>query len=95
MKKLMLLTAFGAGYVLGAKAGRTRYEQIRNAWQKFSGNPQVQAAVGKGQEALAHEASVVKEKVAAAASTAWPRNGSAADETGWPSDSQAPYPPMG
>lgn len=107
MKKFMLLTAFGAGYVLGAKAGRTRYEQIRSAWQKFSGNPQVQAAVGKAEEALAHEATVVKDKVASAASMAWPRgekdtvgaapyrNGSTADETGWPADSQTPHPPMG
>jgi hypothetical protein len=94
MKKLMLLTAFGAGYVLGAKAGRTRYEQIRSAWTKFSSNPQVQAAVGKTGETVAHEAAVVKEKVAAAASSAMHRNGSS-EETGWPSDSQAPYPPMG
>lgn len=104
MRKLMMLTAFGAGYVLGAKAGRTRYEQIRSAWQKFSGNAQVQAAVGKAEEALQHEATIVKEKVASAASMAWPRgekdavgatpssfrNGAAADETGWPHDSQAP-----
>jgi hypothetical protein len=107
MRKLMLMTAFGAGYVLGAKAGRTRYEQLRSAWQKFAGNAQVQAAVGKAEEALAHEATVVKEKVASAASMAWPRgekdqvgatsyrNGASADETGWPADSQAPYPPMG
>jgi hypothetical protein len=27
--KLTLLCAFGAGYVLGSKAGRDRYEQIR------------------------------------------------------------------
>lgn len=29
MRKLTLLIAGGIGYVLGAKAGRTRYEQIR------------------------------------------------------------------
>jgi hypothetical protein len=27
--KLTLLGAFGAGYVLGSKAGRARYDQIR------------------------------------------------------------------
>ena len=32
MAKLSLLAGFGAGYVLGAKAGRSRYEQIRRAW---------------------------------------------------------------
>jgi hypothetical protein len=29
--KLTLLCAFGAGYVLGSRAGRDRYEQIREA----------------------------------------------------------------
>ncbi len=29
MSKLMLLAAAGVGYVLGAKAGHGRYEQIR------------------------------------------------------------------
>jgi hypothetical protein len=30
LKKLMTLAAFGLGYVLGTRAGRERYEQIRN-----------------------------------------------------------------
>ena len=29
MKKLMLLVAGGVGYVLGARAGRERYDQIK------------------------------------------------------------------
>ena len=29
MKKLMLLVAGGVGYVLGTRAGRERYEQIK------------------------------------------------------------------
>lgn len=37
--KLMAVTMFGIGYVLGSKAGRERYEQIqalgRNASKKF------------------------------------------------------------
>jgi hypothetical protein len=39
MKKLMPLAAFGFGYVLGTRAGRERYEQIRklahNASESF------------------------------------------------------------
>ena len=31
MKKLMFLVAIGAGYVLGARAGRQRYEQIKQS----------------------------------------------------------------
>ncbi len=107
MRKLILLTAFGAGYVLGAKAGRTRYEQIRSSWAKFSGNPQVQAAFGKVEEVIQNEAGVVKDKVASAASSAWPhssgehvgassyRNGAKPEETDWPADSEAPFPPVG
>lgn len=101
MRKLMLLTAFGAGYVLGAKAGRTRYEQIRSGFRKFMGNPTVQSVVERAEEAVQNEASVVKDKVASAASMAWPRREAAhassknGNETGWPLDSEAPYPPRG
>jgi hypothetical protein len=41
------IVGFGAGYVLGAKAGRQRYEQIRHWWDQFSGSPTVQRAAGK------------------------------------------------
>ena len=30
-----LVTGFAVGYVLGAKAGRERYEQIRRAWEQL------------------------------------------------------------
>ena len=36
--KLTLLTGFAAGYVLGARAGRERYEQIREAADSFMGS---------------------------------------------------------
>jgi hypothetical protein len=39
-----LIIGFGAGYVLGAKAGRQRYEQIQAWWDKLTGNPTVQKA---------------------------------------------------
>lgn len=42
MKKLMFLGAGAAGYVLGAKAGRERYEQIAAQAQKLRTNPTVQ-----------------------------------------------------
>jgi len=37
-----VLAGFGAGYVLGAQAGRARYEQIQEAWGKLMGTPQAQ-----------------------------------------------------
>ena len=34
MKKLLVLIAGGIGYVLGTKAGRERYDQIRGTFNK-------------------------------------------------------------
>ena len=68
IKKLTLLLAFGVGYVLGARAGRGRYEQIADGARRFAGNPTVQAAAEKAQETVAQQApvvaSAVKDKVA-------------------------------
>ncbi len=36
---------FAGGYVLGARAGRERYEQMRRWWHQLTGSPQVQRAV--------------------------------------------------
>lgn len=48
--KTGLIVGFGVGYVLGAKAGRERYEEIRRAWQDFTGNPRLQEAVERGKD---------------------------------------------
>ncbi len=73
IKKLTLLAAFGGGYVLGARAGRARYEQIADGARRFAGNPKVQAAASKAQETVAQQApvvaSAVKDKASSAAST--------------------------
>jgi hypothetical protein len=42
IRKLTLVTAFGAGYVLGAKAGTQRYEQIVAKFRTLAGMPAVQ-----------------------------------------------------
>ena len=39
--KLMLLAGFGAGYVFGTKAGRSKYEEIRSKAQKVWQDPRV------------------------------------------------------
>ena len=36
--RLTLLIGLGVGYVLGAKAGRERYEQILELWRQFQGS---------------------------------------------------------
>ena len=63
MSKLFTLTVFGAGYVLGARAGRERYEQIASGAKRVAGNPTVQAASSKAQETIATQAPVVAEAV--------------------------------
>ena len=49
MAKLSFLAGFGAGYVLGARAGRERYEQIRRLYAHAKEDPRLQAAAGVAQ----------------------------------------------
>ena len=67
MSKLTLLTAAAAGYVLGARAGRERYEQIAAGARTIARNPKVQSAKQQTQSAAAEKAkqaaATVSEKV--------------------------------
>jgi hypothetical protein len=47
--KLSFLVGFGAGYVLGAKAGRERYEQLKRAWEHAKDDPKLQSLAGLAQ----------------------------------------------
>jgi hypothetical protein len=42
IRKLTLVAGFGAGYVLGAKAGTQRYDQIVSTVRRIAGMPAVQ-----------------------------------------------------
>ena len=74
MKKLTLLVGFGAGYVLGAKAGTERYNEIMSKARELAGQPQVQQATAKAQDTasgIADKAKdTVNEKVSAVADKA-------------------------
>lgn len=70
MRKLLLLAALGVGYVLGARAGRQRYEQLRQSFQKVKSDPRVQEKTQQLADLAKEQAPVVKEKVAAAAGAA-------------------------
>lgn len=48
--KTGLLIGLGVGYVLGTKAGRERYEELKASWDQFTGNPSVQRLVSKGRD---------------------------------------------
>ena len=47
--RLGLLAGFTLGYVLGARAGRQRYEDIRRWWSAAKRNPAVGQIVDVGQ----------------------------------------------
>jgi hypothetical protein len=60
-KKLTLAAAFGIGYTLGAKAGRERYEQIKNTAQQVKDDPRVQDAAAKAEDLVRDTATTIKE----------------------------------
>jgi hypothetical protein len=70
MKKLMLLTAGATGYVLGTRAGRERYEQIKSGAKKLKNNPTVQKKAREATTAVKDNAPMMKDKVAEAATSA-------------------------
>jgi len=50
--KAGLLIGAGAGYVLGAKAGRERYEEILAMFNEFVERPEVRDITAKGKAAF-------------------------------------------
>ena len=59
IRKLTLAVGFGAGYVLGAKAGKERYRQIEGKVRDLMGRPAVQdltSSVGSTAAAAADRA---------------------------------------
>ncbi|HEY9563778.1 MAG TPA: hypothetical protein VIR30_08415, partial [Nocardioides sp.] len=69
-KLLKVLPWVALGYVLGAQAGRARYEQIAAAAQKVKNSAPVQSGVAKAAEKAPVVADAVKEKAATAAHAA-------------------------
>jgi hypothetical protein len=65
--KFKWLVGFGAGYVLGARAGRARYDQIAGKAREMWSDPRVQAKADQAQQLVMEKADqaqqVVKEKV--------------------------------
>ena len=82
MAKLSFLAGFGAGYVLGAKAGRERYEQIRRAWKHAKDDPRLQSVAGMAQAQADAVVSSVKTRMGSdAPSTPTSSTGSAPTTT--------------
>jgi len=75
MKKYTALLLIGIGYVLGARAGRERYEQIKGFAARVQSNPTVQQTASKAADVAKDKAPVVKDKLSSVTS-------SGSDDTG-------------
>ena len=60
--RLGLFLGFGAGYVLGAKAGTERYEQLRRLYDNLLASPGFQRASGKAKDAVGSGLGQAKDK---------------------------------
>ena len=58
-----ILVGMAIGYVLGAKAGRERYDQIMRAWHGLIENPTVRKAAGTAKEKAFEAAHTAKDVV--------------------------------
>ena len=61
--KLMFVIGLAAGYVLGTRAGRERYEQLKAGAERLWTNPSVQAQVHRAEDYLRERAPEVVQKV--------------------------------
>jgi len=48
--KLRTAIAFSIGYVLGTRAGRERYEQLRHTFSRVTSNEQVRQVIDQGKD---------------------------------------------
>jgi hypothetical protein len=63
IRKLTLAAGFGAGYILGAKAGTQRYDQIMSKFRELAGRPAVQEVKSNLTETATQLGDTAKAKV--------------------------------
>jgi hypothetical protein len=61
--RITFLSGLAAGFILGARAGRERYEQIKRAGRRMADSPAAQQAAGAVQAQAAGLAKAAKQKV--------------------------------
>jgi len=64
MRKVTFLTGLALGYVLGTRAGRERYEQLRKTARDLSQTPAVQSATRSAKQAAGSAAGKAADAVA-------------------------------
>ena len=70
MAKLSFIAGLAAGYVLGAKAGQKRYQQIKSQADRVWGSDPVQARVDTVKQTVKEQAPAVAAKLGDAAKSA-------------------------
>jgi uncharacterized protein (UPF0147 family) len=58
--KLLLVIAVATAYIMGARAGRERYEQIMSSVKQAVGDPKVRQAATQASEAVKQKAQSVR-----------------------------------
>lgn len=84
MARISFLAGVGVGYVLGARAGRQRYTQIKDQAGQLWSSPQVQDKVGQAKDTVKSKAPVLKDKAAATAKDAAGSARAKAQDSGLP-----------
>jgi hypothetical protein len=92
--KAALLVGLAAGYVLGTRDGRERYEQIKTQANKLMNDPRVQEKASQATDLAKDKAPVLKDKVAGVAHRGGKQDsgsdsGTSGTGTGWVGDSGA------
>lgn len=62
--KILLVVGLGVGYVLGSRAGREKYEQIKKTANKLWNDPRVQDQVSHAEDFVKDKAPEVAEFIA-------------------------------
>ena len=62
--KLRTASVFGIGYVLGTKAGRDRYEQLRRLYRRTTSNEKVRQVIDQGKDIVDNSTTQVRGVVA-------------------------------
>ncbi|MCG5212013.1 YtxH domain-containing protein [Streptosporangium sp. KLBMP 9127] len=91
--RAMFAIGLAVGYVLGSRAGRERYEQIKRTARRVADNPSVQEAAGLFGAQLSKAAGLAKSKAGGVLGDRVPflhrNNGDRAGDptgTGWPGE---------
>ncbi len=74
-----LITGFAAGYVLGAKAGQQRYEEIRQQFNKLMGTEPAQQLQAEVRNAAERASSLIETKTSVGISKVTQKVGGSSD----------------